>query len=436
MSAPTVVQSTSGSQGSTTDLTLTLNGCTAGNYIVVLLGTWNNNPLNITTTGYTARGYQYVDPYGIAAYTLVASSGTNTFTAGKNASSCSVAAVMYEISGVTGIEANCSIAQAASGTNSSVTMAASTTVDSDLLLTWLTTREAGQVTPNSPNTTNATFVNDVNVSNAGAFIQVQTAKASTSTNAAFTGGWPAMTNTNARPWISAIIAIKGTTNSPTISGLGASSAVEGGSLTIVGTNLKDAGNSTATLGGVSQTVSFQSATSPQITVVLGTNLFGTATNVVVTNSTGTASNAYSLSGGVTPPAGYNYVTIGTPNATSANRITAVADIATGNQIEWDNASAVSVYQDGTFSCSSNISSFKVRVGISGEGWGAWADQVVGSVFSSNSVQIYGPLAVGAKGAVYTIAAGRFLMTQPGKITHVRFGKRFIPLSGGTVIKIS
>lgn len=397
MSAPTIVQSGQAiSLYNSTNTAVTLTGCVAGNTLLALIGTFDNNPANLTysdsqSNSYTVKGSFYnigVNSYGLRAMVAqVGSTGNITFTANKLGSTFVCGVQLYELNGVVSPYAEFDL-NAVQGTNtdSSVTMSSSTTVNADLLFTILGTRETGQVTPNSPNTTNASFVNNLNQSSAGG-LQMQTAVATTSTNAAFTGGWPAMTNAAARPWSSGIIAMKGASSSPTISSLSGTSAVEGGSLTITGTNLKASGDSTVTLGGIAQTVTAQSSTTPVITTVLGTSLFGVSLGTILTTSTPETSNTYALSGGLTPPSGYDYVTIGTPNTTSDYRITAVGDIATGNQLEWDQASLVTVYNDGTFVADPSVSSFQVRVGVSGDGWGAWATQSI-SQSSGDSGAVY------------------------------------------------
>lgn len=163
---------------------------------------------------------------------------------------------------------------------------------------------------------------------------------------------------------------------PVITSTSPDPVAEGATMTITGVNLKASGNSTVTLNGTSQTVTTQSATVPQITVALGTALFGTALDLILTDSAAVASNTYSIPLGITPPSGYNYVTIGTPDATADNRITAVNDIASGNQLEWDNAANVTIDSTGAFNVADGVSTFNVRVGVSGSGWGAWAAQTV------------------------------------------------------------
>jgi hypothetical protein len=69
------------------------------------------------------------------------------------------------------------------------------------------------------------------------------------------------------------------------------------------------------------------------------------------------------------------VTIVTPNATALKRITSSPALATGDQIEWDTDTKVTVYDDGTFSVTDlNLVGFSVRVWTTGDGWGRWSLQ--------------------------------------------------------------
>jgi hypothetical protein len=91
---------------------------------------------------------------------------------------------------------------------------------------------------------------------------------------------------------------------------------------------------------------------------------------------------------VNPPSGQLYVDVGTPNATAANRITAVADIASGDQIQYRGVgggsapTGLTINTDATwqFSSGNTPASFDVRVWDASDAtWGAWATQSVGAI---------------------------------------------------------
>jgi hypothetical protein len=89
---------------------------------------------------------------------------------------------------------------------------------------------------------------------------------------------------------------------------------------------------------------------------------------------------------VDPPAGQLFVDVGTPNTTASNRITAVPDIASGDQLQARGVgggaapTGLTLNDDATFSFAAGgtPTDFDVRVWDSSDStWGAWATQTVG-----------------------------------------------------------
>ncbi len=89
---------------------------------------------------------------------------------------------------------------------------------------------------------------------------------------------------------------------------------------------------------------------------------------------------------VNPPSGQIYAVVGTPDPTSANRITAVSDIASGDQIQARGSgggsipTGLNIDTDATFwfSSGNTPTTFEVRVWDSSDfTWGAWATQTIG-----------------------------------------------------------
>lgn len=178
-----------------------------------------------------------------------------------------------------------------------------------------------------------------------------------------------------------IVTLKAGNPTPNITGGTANPVHQSTGNTITGINFgASQGTGTLAIGGQSQTVTAWSATSITYTANRGVNLNDVAVNAVVTTDAGDVSSNYALTG-FDPPSGYSYVTLGTPDATAAHRITAVGDIASGNQLEWDN-SLVTINDDGSFVADPSVSSFYVRVGVTTDGWGALALQ---SINGSSSV---------------------------------------------------
>ena len=111
-----------------------------------------------------------------------------------------------------------------------------------------------------------------------------------------------------------------------------------------------------------------------------------AVNAVVTDPSGVASDAYALTG-FQPPAGYEYVTLTSVNSTADYRITAIADLAIGNQLEWDNA-LVTINPDGTYVADPSVTSFNVRVGVTTDGWGSLAVQNINAASGGSGGSIF------------------------------------------------
>lgn len=96
------------------------------------------------------------------------------------------------------------------------------------------------------------------------------------------------------------------------------------------------------------------------------------------------------------PAGRAYVDVVDPNPTADNRITAVADIETGDQLEifgvvGGTIADVTVNPDATFDCGEDVMSFQVRCWDAGDStWGAAGTQTPGSIAPVDSGNVVGP----------------------------------------------
>lgn len=137
----------------------------------------------------------------------------------------------------------------------------------------------------------------------------------------------------------------------------------GSAFTITGTNLKPGGVApTVAFGGVAQTVNSSSDTSIGCTCVRGTMKYG-LNSFVLTTTQGTATSVERLF----PPAGSAYIGI-TSLAPSGQRVTGSADIAIGDQVSWDDDTAV-VLEDGSFITPGALADFDFEIN-DGSGWGA------------------------------------------------------------------
>lgn len=142
--------------------------------------------------------------------------------------------------------------------------------------------------------------------------------------------------------------------------------------TLTGVNFgASQGTGSVAIGGQAQTVTAWSDTSITYTANRGVNLNGVAVNAVVTINGGTASDPYALTG-FQPPAGWTSVTLTSVWPTAAERLQSAADLAIGNQVEWDDATVevdatgVPIWPPGT----PDGYTFNFRVGVTTDGWGA------------------------------------------------------------------
>lgn len=160
---------------------------------------------------------------------------------------------------------------------------------------------------------------------------------------------------------------------PTITG-GTANPVHlstGNTLTGVNFGASQTGSAASVIGGVGQTETGWNATTVTYTADRGINGNGVAVNAVITDPSGVSSDPYALTG-FQPPAGWVSVTLVSVEADPAMRLQSSADLAIGNQIEWDDAtieitdSGVPVWPPGT----PDGYTFNFRVWVSGSGWGA------------------------------------------------------------------
>jgi hypothetical protein len=189
---------------------------------------------------------------------------------------------------------------------------------------------------------------------------------------------------------------------PVITSLSSSTVNNGGAITITGTNFgATQGAGSVSLGGVSQAITSWADTSITFTSSRGTLGYG-ATTVSVTNNAGSSSNSAALT--LNPQSGWAYVVLTTPNATTAGRITAAADIAAADQLAYDTKSgSVNFSTDATFNWAPNTLSTSVEVWTSGSGWGPTAFEQLHAVVL--------PL-IFTRSMFYTLIAATFVAPGP------------------------
>lgn len=188
---------------------------------------------------------------------------------------------------------------------------------------------------------------------------------------------------------------------PAVSSVSDTTPAHGSSLTITGTNFgATQGAGTVDIEGDEQTVTSWSDTSITITVDRGLSKYGVAVDLVVTDDAAAASDPFALTS-LTPPSGWAYIDLTTPNATADNRITATADLASGDQLAYETVSGtVDVFADATFSVSGATTEFDVEVWTSPDGWGAVATQTLSS---ATIISVDGTSAASGQAAAAAVA---------------------------------
>jgi hypothetical protein len=357
---------------------------TAGNFMVVAFSSHNSNPGNYTVsddksntwiklddgTAWDSSGGRGTSVY-YALANAAAQAGAPTVTLNKNGISAGCVGLMMELNCPSGTFLDCASVTAlpnVGGTSFNVNIGP-TSYDHNMVFAVGGGPEASYQTF----TPTAGWTSLDNQSNTAASIQQSVIYKDTTTTGTFTPGW-----TTGGADAVAIVAVvaRGTTTAPTITGVSSATPNYQGSLIITGVNFgASQGTGSVSLGGVAQTVTAWSDTSITVTVARGTNKYGAALNLIVTVNGGATSNTFAGVTAILPQSGWDYVDLTTPNATSANRITATADVASGDQIAWNTASSqVTCYADATFSAGAAVTSFGVEAWFTGNGWGSTATQ--------------------------------------------------------------
>lgn len=152
---------------------------------------------------------------------------------------------------------------------------------------------------------------------------------------------------------------------PAISSTSDDTPTDGSTLTINGSGFgASQGAGGVTAAGTGWTETSWSDTAIQVTVALGNNKYNTNVSLVVTDNSSNASSGYNVQ--IQPASGKAYVNLSGTLATEGDRITAIPDLASGDQLEISNVvggtiSDVTVYADASFSVVAGVTAFDVRV---------------------------------------------------------------------------
>lgn len=165
-------------------------------------------------------------------------------------------------------------------------------------------------------------------------------------------------------------------SAPTISGTSSASPQYTETLTITGSNFgASQGAGSVTIGGVSQTVTSWAAGSIDVTVDRGTTKYGVAANIIVTDNGLVSSAPFALTS-ILPQDGWSFINLLTPAPLGIHRLTATPDVASGDQVAWEDfGSAVTVASDATFSAVNTVNEFQFEV-WSPSAWGTLGVQQI------------------------------------------------------------
>lgn len=153
-----------------------------------------------------------------------------------------------------------------------------------------------------------------------------------------------------------------------------------GSITITGTGFptSQTGSAGVTIGGVSQTVTWNTSTSCSIaSVARGTLPYGNV-NIIVTDASGTTSTGFATT--LSPQTGWTYTNLNASLAPGSERIESSADIVISDQaaignVQGGSSTDVTLFNDGSFSWNSGVTAFDVEV-YDGTGYGSSATQTI------------------------------------------------------------
>lgn len=346
----------------------------AGSQLLAVIATKDNSPSNIAVTDnksntWTRIGYGYstLGGRGCAVFRAtpnVASVGAKPIvTFGKVGSACTLSCAIMEAKDVHAdfFDSLVVIDAAATVGPAQVTLA-STTYTNDVIFAVLGAIDSGWASAAHLTGYTDLVAND----SIGGSLQMKVITKATTASGVYTPGW---TVSQITEWAVVAFALKGNTTLPTITGVDDEEPLDGSTITFTGVNF-GASPGTLLLGGESQTINSVSDSSINITVDIGDNAYGEQLDVQYTTSTAVDSNIFTAITQVQPRAGRKYINLGTLHATAAKRLTAIPDLASTNQVDYESPSdLVDVFTNATFRAQEDVVGFYAR-GRTVDGWGA------------------------------------------------------------------
>ena len=207
---------------------------------------------------------------------------------------------------------------------------------------------------------------------------------------------------------------------------------EGEAATITGTGFgASQGAGSVTIGGVAQAVTGWADTSITITVARGTNRHGVNLTLTVTNNAAQSGN---LTVQHLPQTGWNFVNLVAPLAAAGDRITAIADLAGGDQLAYEALGGdVNVSADGTFDVDELVTEFDVQAwDLAVPGWGTVGTQTISDSYIGSGAINLPSVSVSGSG---TVVSGPASVTLVGPLATQGFRLHTMPdLAPGYVVE--
>lgn len=405
------VQKVSASADAVGSIAPALTGVVAGNTLALIVGATNNSigaaARAVPTDSSGQTWLSAVAPVSVGAtsgdqsqaaiyYLLNANAGTHTVTFSLPPGSQYCGYTLVEFAACSAVDVTTSNGGTSSGTTGNTGTTATTTQANDVSLICVTTNTTGAGLASSaitdpPSGYTSLFAQQDTTAHTGAQHGYQELSATGTQSATWT--WSSGTQTS---WQAVIATFKLSGGSsgpvglatetdtalalapagPVITGTATATPANGSSLTVTGSAFgASQGTKEVRIGGVAQPVSSWAAGSITVSsVTRGANKYGVALNVEIWDSGALISNSFALTG-LIPQTGWSYIDLSTPNTSAANRITTTPDLASGDQVAYDDVGGkVTVANDATFSAGASVTAFDFEVWSSPEGWGFAATQ--------------------------------------------------------------
>lgn len=221
------------------------------------------------------------------------------------------------------------------------------------------------------------------------------------------------THSTARNNVTLVLNIPPAASTPTISGTSDDTPTNGSSLTISGSNFGSSqGSGGVTANGDGWTETSWATGSIAVTVALGDNKYGEDVTLVVIDDNDISSNGWDVQ--IQPASGVAYVNLSGTLASTGSRITAVPDLASGEQLEISNVvggtiSDVTVNSDGSFSYAEGVETFDVRAN-DGTGWGDYGTQ---SMIPDTTAPTVSSASIGTNGTSLSVVFSEAVVAGSG-----------------------